>query len=96
MSNITSSILIASDNSGDADMVKNFLAAEFSKTYLSTVPDKAVADFELRQPDVLVLAFDTLEKAEGYYLGLYRLSKAIQTHPHRTVILCSKDDVKRV
>jgi PleD family two-component response regulator len=96
MSNTTSSILVASDNSGDAEMVKNFLAAEFSKIYVSTVPDKAVEDFELRQPDVLVLAFDTLEKAERYYLGLYRLSKKIQMQPHRTVILCSKDEVKQV
>ena len=96
MSNSTSSILIASDNSGDAEMVKRLLAAEFSKIFTTTVSDKAVEDFELRQPDVLVLAFNTLEKAERYYLGLYRLSKKIQAHPHRTVILCNKDEVKRV
>jgi PleD family two-component response regulator len=96
MSNTTSSILIASDNSGDAEMVKNLLATEFSKIHVSTAPDKAVEDFELLQPDVLVLAFDTLEKAERYNLGLYRLSKKIHIHPHRTVILCSKDDLKQV
>lgn len=96
MSNTTASILIASDDTSDADMVKRLLAAEFSKIYVSTIADKAAEDFELRQPDVLVLAFNTLEKAERYYLGLYRLSKKIQSHPHRTVILCNKDDVKRV
>jgi CheY-like chemotaxis protein len=55
-----------------------------------------VADFERHRPDVLVLAFNELEKSERYYLGLYRLSQAVHQRPHRTVILCSKDEVKRV
>jgi PleD family two-component response regulator len=96
MSNVTANILITSDDPSDADLVKRLLASEFSKIFISTSHDKAVEDFELRRPDVLVLAFNTLEKAELYYLGLYRMSPTIQLHPHRTVILCSKDDVKRV
>jgi CheY-like chemotaxis protein len=96
MNNTTSSILIATDDSSDAEMVKGLLSEGFGRIFTSTVADKAVDDFELRQPEVLVLAFKTLEKAERYYLGLYRLSKQLQSHPHRTVILCSKDDVKRV
>lgn len=96
MRNVTANILITSDDPSDADLVKRLLAAEFSKIFISTSQDKAVDDFELRRPDVLVLAFNTLEKAERYYLGLYRMSTTIQLHPHRTVILCDKDDVKRV
>lgn len=96
MRNSTSTILVASDDPGDADLVKRLLAAEFGKIFTSTAQDKAVEEFELRRPDVLVLAFNTLEKAELYYLGLYRMSHTIQLHPHRTVILCNKDDVKRV
>lgn len=96
MSNTTSTILVASDDLGDADLVKRLLTAEFAKIFISTTQDKAVEDFDLRRPDVLVLAFHTLEKAELYYLGLYRMSRTIQAHPHRTVILCGKDDVKRV
>jgi CheY-like chemotaxis protein len=45
---------------------------------------------------VLILAFDTLEKAERYYLGLYRLSSVVHALPHRTLILCNKEDVRRV
>ncbi len=53
-------------------------------------------DFEACRPEVLVLAFNTLQKAEQYYLGLYRLSKLVHATPHHTVILCGKDDLQRV
>lgn len=96
MTNSTASILVASDDPSDADLVKKLLSTEFGKIFVSISSEKAVEDFELRRPDVLVLAFNSLEKAELYYLGLYRMSSAIQQHPHRTVILCNKDDVKRV
>lgn len=96
MRNVSANILITSDDPSDADLVKRPFAAEFSKIFISTSQDKAVDDFELRRPDVLVLAFNTLEKAERYYLGLYRMSTTIELHPHRTVILCGKDDFKRV
>lgn len=96
MSNTTSSILVASDDASDADMVRRLLSVQFGNIHTSTVPAKAVEDYDQRQPAVLVLAFNTLEKAELYYLGLYRMSRTIQLHPHRTVILCNKDDVKRV
>jgi CheY-like chemotaxis protein len=89
-------ILVATDNTADAALVQKLLRAEFENVFVSTVADLAVADFERRQPDVLVLAFDTLGKAELYYLGLYRLSKRVHTQPHRTLILCNKDDVQRV
>lgn len=72
------------------------LANEYENVFISTSPNLAVQDFESHRPDVLVLAFNTLEKAERYYLGLYRLSSLVLTHPHRTVILCNKDEVKRV
>ncbi len=86
-------ILVASDNLGDASLVKKLLAPEFDQVFVSTNPDLAVEDFERHTPDVLVLAFDTLEKSERHYLGLYRLSSKIHLRPHRTVILCNKDDV---
>ena len=89
-------ILVATDNVTDAALVKKHLEEEFPKVAISTVPDAAAQDFERHRPDVLVLAFDTLEKAERYYLGLYRLCPLVQQHAHRTIILCNKDEVKRV
>jgi len=89
-------ILIATDNAEDAKVVKQQLSNEYENVFVSTSPDLAVQDFESHRPDVLVLAFNGLEKAERYYLGLYRLSSVVHIHPHRTVILCNKDEIKRV
>lgn len=91
----SATILVASDNSGDAALVRKLLEPEFDRVFLSTNPDLAVEDFESHAPDVLVLAFNTLEKSERHYLGLYRLSGKIHLQPHRTVILCNKDEVSR-
>jgi PleD family two-component response regulator len=91
-----STILIATDSAIDAEMVRSLLGREFEHVFLSTDPDHAVSDFDEQQPDVLVLAFNELEKSERYSLGLYRLSQVVHHHPHRTVILCSKEEVKRV
>lgn len=88
-------ILVASDNSSDAELVKKLLKKEFEKILISTNPDKAVEDFDHSPPNVIVLAFDTLVKSERYYLELYRRSHKIHLQPHRTVILCNKDEVWR-
>ncbi|MBY0341153.1 MAG: response regulator [Rhodocyclaceae bacterium] len=89
-------ILVATEVVIDAQLVRRLLSDEFDNISISTNPDRAVQDFDKYKPEVLILAFDNLEKAERYYLGLYRLSAQIHTLPHRTVILCNKDDLKRV
>lgn len=88
-------ILIATDIITDAELVKGMLNEEFHHVYTSTDPARAVADFEQHRPDVLVLAFNELEKSENYYLGLYRLCPSVHQHPHHSIILCGKDEVKR-
>jgi CheY-like chemotaxis protein len=89
-------VLVATDNLDDALQIQRQLKADFDNVRLSTVAEHAVQDFEASAPDVLVLAFDTLDKAQRYYLGLYRLGSSLQHHVHRTVILCSKDEVRAV
>lgn len=89
-------VLVASDNQGDAQQILHQLERDFEHVRASTDLDRAVPDFEDYRPDVLVLAFDTLEKAQQYYLGLYRLGKNLHAHRHRTVILCNKDEVRAV
>ncbi len=89
-------VLVASDNADDARQVQLQLKTDFNQVHLSTDDDRHVADFERCAPDVLVLAFDRLDKAQRYYLGLYRLGGALQQHPHRTVILCAQDEVQAV
>jgi CheY-like chemotaxis protein len=89
-------IMIVTDNVTDAELIRKHLGVEFEKVVISTDPDKAVEDFEQHRPNVLMLAFNSLEKSERYYLELFRRSRKIHTQPHRTVILCSKDEVKHV
>ena len=86
-------ILIATDSTSDAVLVKHILDAEFGKVF-TTNPDKTVDDFDRQRPDVLVLAFNALEKSEHYYLKIFRLSAAAHLHPHRTVILCNSDELR--
>ncbi|MDO8464919.1 MAG: response regulator [Gallionella sp.] len=87
-------ILIATDNVTDAALVEKLLHPEFDHIFMSTDPDKLPGDFVRHRPSVLILAFNTLEKSERYYLGLYRLCETVHQYPHRTVILCNKDEVK--
>lgn len=89
-------LLVASDDLTDATLVAKMLREEFEKVVISTDADQAAQDFERHQPDVLILAFNGLEKAERYYLGLYRQCQSIHHRPHRTLILCNKDDIRRV
>lgn len=91
----TATILIVTDITTDATLVKNLLSPEFDHVFMSTDPDKLPGDFVRHRPNVLVLAFNTLEKSERHYLGLYRLCKEVHQYPHRTVILCNKDEVRR-
>jgi len=87
-------ILVASDSTGDARQIESQLRIDVAHVQISTDADSTVKDFEQHAPDILVLACNRLDKAQRYYLGLYRLGGALQPHPHRAVILCSKDEVQ--
>lgn len=92
----TTPILVATEALADAQLIKKLLDEEFDNVAISTKSELAVQDFEQHRPAVLVLAFDSLEQAERYYLGLYRLSTIVHSVPHYTLILCNKNDLWRV
>lgn len=92
---VTPTICVASDNVTDAELVKKLLGDEFENVLKSTNTDQSAEDFDRQRPNVLILVFNTLEKSQRYYLGLFRRSRAIHLQPHRTVILCNKDEVRR-
>ena len=89
-------VLIASDNADDARQIQRQLKSDFAHVTCSIDSARYLEDFEQVTPDVLVLGFDRLEKAQRYYLGLYRLGGVVQQHPHRTIILCDKEEVQAV
>jgi CheY-like chemotaxis protein len=88
-------LLVASEDTHDVAMVEKLLGDEFGQVLISANPDNASQEFDRLQPDVLVLAFNDVEKSERYYLGLFRQSAEIHRQPHRTIILCNKDEVRQ-
>lgn len=87
-------VLVATEDTKDAELVAGILGKEFDRIHASVNPDRAVEDFEEFKPHVLVLAFNSLEKAQRYYLGLYRRGELLRQHAHRTVLLCTKEEVQ--
>jgi PleD family two-component response regulator len=87
-------ILIATDRDVDAEMISRALSDEFARVHVSTDPKQALQDLALRQPGVLVLAFDVLEKAARYLKTLRRPQTLALAPPHRVLLLCSPDDLR--
>jgi CheY-like chemotaxis protein len=89
------SILVASDNVGDAVLVKRLLGDAFDNVRTaSPVPDP-VACFEEAMPDIVVLAFDQLDKAQAFCQTVRHKSQSAHSHPHRTITLCTKDALRQ-
>ncbi|MFE8115739.1 response regulator [Brenneria goodwinii] len=86
-------ILVASDNLQDAEMVQKILLLEFDSVVVNADPDRFVENFDDEPASVIVLTFDTLSKAQNYCLDLYRQSRSIHLQPHRTILLCRKEEV---
>ncbi|MEO8524671.1 MAG: response regulator [Caldimonas sp.] len=87
-------ILVAGDNVDDVEQIRGVLAREFKAVEVSTHPDREVADFDRAKPKVVVLAFKEIGKAQQYYLRVLRHSALAHGHPHRTVLVCGKDDLR--
>jgi len=61
--NTKSRILIAADSAANASLVKKLLEDEFGTIAISTNPERIVEEYQEAQPDVLVLAFNGMDKA---------------------------------
>jgi len=79
---MTISILIATDNSEQAQLIVAQLAKDYSDIVISIKSQSLINDFDKHQPDVLILAFANLVKAQEYYEALYESSNHITNwHP---------------
>jgi CheY-like chemotaxis protein len=88
-------VLVVGDNAVDGEQVCVMLRDRYPHVEATTDPMKSDGAFERIKPQVLVLAFKTLEACERFYLGLYRRSEVIQSLPHRTLLLCDKESLRR-
>ena len=87
-------MLVVSDNAGDLQQIVEQLAGDHRQVDGSFDPAAAAGDFGRLLPDVVVLAFDTIQKSDRYVLSLYRQSAAASSHRHRTVLLCAQPEVR--
>ena len=88
-------VMVATPSTGDAELIRKLLGVEFDDIVVSIDPDQAAHDFDQSPPQVLVLAMHPLEKAERHSLDLYRHSRRIHGLPHRSVVLCHSDEMRR-
>ena len=88
-------ILVVGDNAVDAEQVCSMLRDRYPHVEATTDAMKSDAVFDRVKPQVLVLAFKSVEACERFYLGLYRRSEVIQSLLHRTLLLCDKENVRR-
>lgn len=87
-------ILIATDRAVDAERISRALSDEFARVHVSADPKRCVQDLTLVKPAVLVLAFNTLEKAQRWFQTLRQPGPMVQALPHRVLLLCSQDDLR--
>jgi len=88
-------VLVACDGHADADPVRRLLADHYTNVGICGEPGQVRLAFEREPPQVLVLAFKSIEASEDCCLGLYRQSGIAHSHPHRTLLLCAKEDIRR-
>lgn len=88
-------ILVVTDVARDAALICDLLVDQYPNVTSSTVPAMFVSDFHRNHPQVLVLAFKSVVDSERYYLNLFRDDAVPLPPPYQTLLLCSKEDVRR-
>ncbi|WP_372832006.1 PleD family two-component system response regulator [Pontibacterium sp.] len=88
-------IFVTSDNTSIIELVEKMLVNESMQLITSINPQQAAVDFDRSSADVVLLAFDDLDKAEETLQLLTRDSQRFQKQQHRTLTLCNKNDVQR-
>lgn len=88
-------ILVACESDADAEQIGAMLTHEFDNVATSSKEEHFAADFDAALPDIVVLGFHALEAAERCHLGLYRHSKFAHAKAHRSIVLCSRENVRR-
>lgn len=88
-------ILIASDDGPTAETVRCAIAGEFPNILVATPPGSTAEAFDRHRPEVLILAFPSVERAEHHLLELFRRGREPRRHAHRTLVLCGQDEVPK-
>jgi CheY-like chemotaxis protein len=90
----TPRLLVASESVDDAELVRDLLRAEFQSVEISCAATAGAEDFERVRPQVVLLAFETLEKAKLYCAALDRSPTKDRLSVHRTIALCTRNELR--
>jgi hypothetical protein len=86
----TPRLLVASESVDDAELVRDLLRAEFQSVDISCIAGAAAEDFERVRPQVVLLAFESLEKAKLYWATLDPSPMKDRLFAQRTIVLCGR------
>ena len=81
--------MVVGDDAEHAASLLGQLRTDHPECTAASNPAAAVQAFDDFRPDVVVVSFDTLSKAQAYALRLYRLSESVHAYPHRNVLVCT-------
>ncbi len=85
-------ILIVSDTDDEVRTVRELLEHDYPDLLSANNEETGLQLFREHKPVLLVLVFKELEKAERFYLMLYRQCPTIQEIPHQTLLLCKSNE----
>lgn len=88
-------ILVVSETFGDAELVQRLLSFEYADVRISTDPLRRAEEFDRSRPRVLVLVFNSIDKAERCSGELKAQSETARRGRHRTLVLCTREEVQR-
>ncbi|MBF0472102.1 MAG: response regulator [Gammaproteobacteria bacterium] len=85
--------MILSDSKNELEDIQRLLRIDHGRVQGKTVRevDESVISlrlFDKQKPALLILAYDTVERAEQLYIYLYNLDEKFQKMPHQTLLLC--------
>jgi len=92
LKSINKCILIVSDSADELNDLQHLLAVDFGSCLKADSELEGLQLFNENHPTVLILAFQEIEKAEHFYLSLYRHDSQIYSVPHQTLLLCKNNE----
>ena len=89
-------ILVASDNKSTNEIIQSQLS-RFTGLLIPEDLNALLLAYERHQPQIIILAYDSLDRCEQVYDRLYprELDQNPAQKPHRVIALCNKHEVER-
>ncbi len=87
-------VLIVTTDTADADAVRKLVAPACSAVEIS-ITEADVSDFDRLRPNVVILAYRTIEQCASYTQRLGAISGLAIANPYRSVLLCSDTEAEQ-